>query len=139
VPAHAPKGDPFEALGNPQRRAIVRMLARGGRSVQEIADELPISRPAVSRHLKVLTHAGLVSDEAHGARHLYRLEDQGIAAVRSYLEDVWGEAATSRRHAQPQVHPMRMAYHAPAANEGKKEGASHGIPRSVAADQGDAR
>ena len=86
-----PRGDPFDALGNPQRRAIVSMLARGGRSVQQIADELPISRPAVSRHLKVLTRAGLVSDEAHGARHLYRLEDAGLDFVRRYLEDVWGK------------------------------------------------
>ena len=92
-----PRGDPFDALGNPQRRAIVSILARGGRSVQEIADELPISRPAVSRHLKVLTRAGLVSDEAQGARHLYRLEDAGLDFVRRYLEDVWGEAATRFR------------------------------------------
>lgn len=93
MPARRPGRDPFEALGNPHRRAIVRLLARGERSVQEIADELPISRPAVSRHLKLLTQAGLVSDQPHGARHLYRLEDAGIASVRRYLEDVWGEAA----------------------------------------------
>jgi DNA-binding transcriptional ArsR family regulator len=93
----APLADPFHALGNSQRRAIVRLLARGPRSVQQIADVLPISRPAVSRHLKLLTRAGLVSDEAHGAQHHYRLQDEGIAAVRSYLEDVWGEAAVRFR------------------------------------------
>jgi DNA-binding transcriptional ArsR family regulator len=97
VPVARPRRDPFEALGNPQRRAIVQLLSRGERSVQEIADELPISRPAVSRHLKLLTQAGLVSDAPHGARHLYRLEDAGIASVRSYLEDVWGEAAVRFR------------------------------------------
>jgi DNA-binding transcriptional ArsR family regulator len=92
VPVGRPRGDPFHALGNSQRRAIVRLLASGERSVQEIADELPISRPAVSRHLKVLTQAGLTTDEPHGARHLYRLQDEGITAIRKYVEDVWGEA-----------------------------------------------
>ena len=97
VPRRAQLADPFQALGNSQRRAIVQLLARGPRSVQEIANGLPISRPAVSRHLKLLTRAGLVSDEAHGARHLYHLEDAGIAGVRSYVEDVWGEAAVRFR------------------------------------------
>jgi DNA-binding transcriptional ArsR family regulator len=107
VPSGAPFGDPFEALGNPQRRAIVRLLAHRQRSVQELADELPISRPAVSRHLKVLTRAGLVSDQAHGARHLYRLEDAGIASIRTYLEDVWGEAASRFRLFAENTAPAR--------------------------------
>ena len=93
VPSVRPAGDPFDALGNTHRRAIVELLARGSRSVQEIADELPISRPAVSRHLRVLNRAGLVLDEQDGARRLYRLDGQGAEAVRSYLETVWGEAA----------------------------------------------
>lgn len=92
-----PAGDPFEALANTQRRAIVEILSRGGRSVQEIADELPISRPAVSRHLRLLTRAGLVTEEPQGNRRLYRLEDEGVEAVRSYLEEVWGEAAARFR------------------------------------------
>src|SRR5437660_2054267 len=66
--------DAFEALGNARRREIVELLARKPRSVQEIADRLPISRPAVSRHLRVLNGAGLVSDEQMGAKRLYRLE-----------------------------------------------------------------
>jgi DNA-binding transcriptional ArsR family regulator len=86
-------GDPFGALGNPQRRAIVELLASRPRSVQELADGLPISRPAVSRHLRVLSTAGLVRDEQVGTRRLYRLHETGIAAVRGYLEDVWGDAA----------------------------------------------
>lgn len=90
-------GDPFDALGDPNRRTIVELLRAGDRSVQELADELPISRPAVSRHLRVLKQAGLVVDEAEGTRRLYRLHDQGIDAVRSYLEDVWGDAATRFR------------------------------------------
>jgi DNA-binding transcriptional ArsR family regulator len=87
------EGDPFGALGNPQRRAIVELLASRPRSVQELADGLPISRPAVSRHLRLLSTAGLVRDEQVGTRRLYRLHESGIAALRGYLEDVWGVAA----------------------------------------------
>ena len=86
-------GDPFEALGDPNRRAIVELLRAGDRSVRELADELPISRPAVSRHLRLLKQAGLVTDRAEGTRRLYRLHDEGIDAVREYLERVWGDAA----------------------------------------------
>ena len=90
-------GDPFEALGDPQRRAIVELLHGGGRSVQDIADALPISRPAVSRHLRLLKDAGLVVSEPRGTRRLYRLHDEGIEAVQAYLEQVWGEAAARFR------------------------------------------
>jgi DNA-binding transcriptional ArsR family regulator len=90
-------GDPFDALGDPNRRRIVELLASGERSVQELADALPISRPAVSRHLRLLKDAGLVSGEAHGTRQLYRLEGAGVKAVRAYLESVWGEAMTRFR------------------------------------------
>jgi DNA-binding transcriptional ArsR family regulator len=90
-------GDPFDALGDPHRRAIVELLAAGDRSVQQIADTLPISRPAVSRHLRLLKAAGLVTDRADGTRRLYRLHDEGIAAVRAYLEQVWGDAAARFR------------------------------------------
>jgi len=86
-------GDPFDALGDPHRRAIVELLHTGHRSVRELADELPISRPAVSRHLKLLKDAGLVSDRAEGTRRLYRLHDEGIEAVQAYLQQVWGDAA----------------------------------------------
>jgi DNA-binding transcriptional ArsR family regulator len=88
-----PVGDPFEALGDGHRRAIVELLGTGERSVREIADELPISRPAVSRHLRLLSDAGLVTAEPRGTRRLYRLHNDGAAAVRAYLERVWGEAA----------------------------------------------
>jgi len=90
-------GDPFDALGDPNRRAILEQLRAGDRSVQELADALPISRPAVSRHLRLLKRAGLVTDRAEGTRRLYRLHDDGIEAVRAYLEDVWGDAATRFR------------------------------------------
>src|SRR5690242_18917761 len=95
--ATAPSGDPFEALGDPNRRAIVELLGSRDRSVQELADALPISRPAVSRHLRLLKAAGLVAEEPRGTRRVYRLQDQGMEAVRAYLERVWGDAAARYR------------------------------------------
>ena len=83
-------GDPFEALGDPHRRAIVELLFNNPRTVQEIADELPISRPAVSRHLRLLREAGLVSQESQGNRNLYKLDELGVKALQAYLEKVWG-------------------------------------------------
>src|SRR4051795_5231710 len=100
-------GDPFDALGDPNRRAIVELLAGGDRSVQELADALPISRPAVSRHLRLLKDAGLVSDRAVGTRRLSRLHEGGTAGVRPYLERVGGEAAA----------PSRLAAENPSADE----------------------
>jgi DNA-binding transcriptional ArsR family regulator len=90
-------GDPFDALGDANRRAIVELLVTGDRSVGELAGALPISRPAVSRHLRLLKEAGLVTDRAEGTRRLYRLHDEGIVAVREYLERVWGDAAARFR------------------------------------------
>ena len=89
--------NPFEALGDPNRRAILELLHDGDRSVQQLADALPISRPAVSRHLRLLKEAGLVTDRAEGTRRLYRLHDDGPEAVRAYLEQVWGDAAARFR------------------------------------------
>src|SRR5688500_8500164 len=91
--APAATRDPFDALGDANRRAIVQLLRDGDRSVGELAARLPISRPAVSRHLRLLKEAGLVTDRAEGTRRLYRLHDEGIEAVRAYVEQVWGEAA----------------------------------------------
>ncbi len=92
VGSAAPAGDPFEALGDANRRAIIDQLRRGGRSVQEIADDLPISRPAVSRHLRLLKQAGLVVEEARGTRRIYRLDNAGADAARAYLNEVWDDA-----------------------------------------------
>ncbi|MBJ7456533.1 MAG: winged helix-turn-helix transcriptional regulator [Thermoleophilia bacterium] len=83
----------LDALGDPTRRAIVDLLGAGDRSVGEIAGRLPVSRPAVSRHLRVLKEAGLVRDRPEGTRRLYRLDPAGAEAVRAYLEALWGEAA----------------------------------------------
>ncbi len=85
--------DPFAALADEHRRSILGMLGDGGMAVVDIADRLPISRPAVSRHLKVLSDAGLVGEERQGTRRIYRLREEGAEAVRAYLEQVWGDAA----------------------------------------------
>jgi DNA-binding transcriptional ArsR family regulator len=90
-------------LGDAHRRAIVELLRERDRSVRELADALPISRPAVSRHLRLLKDAGLVSDQPEGTRRLYRLHDEGIEAVRTYLEQVWGDAAARFRLAADNV------------------------------------
>jgi len=87
----------LDALGDPNRRAIVQILSAGGRSVQEIADELPISRPAVSRHLRLLKGAGLVHDRPDGTRNIYELRGEGVDAIRAYFADVWENAATRFR------------------------------------------
>ncbi len=93
----APAGDPFEALGDPNRRAIVELLGSGGRSVRELAEALPISRPAVSRHLRLLKDAGLVAEEAQGTRRIYHLHAQGVEVVETYLTQVWGDVVTRFR------------------------------------------
>lgn len=82
----------WEALGDPSRLAIVQRLADRPRAVGELADELPISRPAVSQHLKVLKGAGLVTDQAVGTRRVYRLNPVGMAALRDQLETFWNRA-----------------------------------------------
>ena len=82
--------DPFDALGDPNRRAILALLGTHERSVQQLTGALPISRPAVSRHLRVLKQAGLVTDRPDGTRRLYSLRDDGANAVRAYVEQVWG-------------------------------------------------
>jgi DNA-binding transcriptional ArsR family regulator len=79
--AHA-AGDPFEALRDPNRREILRLLSAGDKPVQEIAAAMPISRPAVSRHLRLLKDAGLVTERAQGTRRIYHLQEQGIHAVQ---------------------------------------------------------
>ncbi|MGZ4729751.1 MAG: ArsR/SmtB family transcription factor [Acidimicrobiales bacterium] len=103
----APSGDPFEALGDPNRRAILELLSGEGRSVQQLADALPISRPAVSRHLRLLKEAGLVAEEPQGTRRIYRLQDQGVEAVEAYLTQVWGEAVMRFRLTAENTTPRR--------------------------------
>lgn len=79
-------------LGDPTRRAIFELLARRPSSVQELADQLPISRPAVSQHLKVLKDGGLVVSHAAGTRRIYQVDPEGVTALRAWLDGVWGDA-----------------------------------------------
>jgi DNA-binding transcriptional ArsR family regulator len=87
----------WEALGDPSRLAIVQRLAERPRAVGELADELPISRPAVSQHLKVLKDAGLVVDAAEGTRRVYRLNPAGLSALRDQLDTFWRRALDGYR------------------------------------------
>jgi DNA-binding transcriptional ArsR family regulator len=85
----------FAALSDPTRRQVFERLQSGGRPVGEIARGLPVSRPAVSQHLKVLKQAGLVGDRADGTRRVYYIDPQGLAAVRTWLDQFWGAALAS--------------------------------------------
>jgi DNA-binding transcriptional ArsR family regulator len=82
----------MSALGDPTRRAIFERLADGPLPVGEIARGLPVSRPAVSQHLKVLKGAGLVVDQAEGTRRLYRIDPDGVGALRAYFDRFWNQA-----------------------------------------------
>ena len=85
----------LQALGDPTRRSVLEELRRGPRAVGEIAARLPVSRPAVSQHLRVLKEAGLVTERQDGTRRLYRVDPDGLADVRDYLEVFWEEALES--------------------------------------------
>lgn len=82
----------MDALGDRTRRAILEQLRAGPRSVGELADELPVSRPAVSQHLRVLKDAGLVRERRNGTRRVYRVDPDGLGEVRDYFDDFWNEA-----------------------------------------------
>ncbi|HEU5278773.1 MAG TPA: metalloregulator ArsR/SmtB family transcription factor [Gaiellaceae bacterium] len=85
----------LQALGDPTRRAVLEQLRDGPRAVGEIAADLPVSRPAVSQHLRVLKEAGLVTERQNGTRRLYRVDPDGLADLREYLEGFWAEALAS--------------------------------------------
>ena len=85
------------ALGDRTRRSIVLLLAEGPSPVGKLADALPVSRPAVSQHLKVLKDAGLVDEEAEGTRRIYRLNETGVLALRDQLDTFWNRALGSFR------------------------------------------
>src|SRR5205814_8187192 len=84
--------DAWTALGDPTRKAIFERLVDRPRAVVELASELPVSRPAVSQHLRVLKDAGLVIDRPVGTRRVYRVDPDGLAALRADLERFWGKA-----------------------------------------------
>jgi DNA-binding transcriptional ArsR family regulator len=79
-------------LADPTRRAIFECLARRPMAVGQLSDQLPVSRPAVSQHLKVLKQAGLVSDHADGTRRIYQIDPAGLEAIRGYLDTMWSQA-----------------------------------------------
>ena len=82
----------FAALADPTRRRVLERLADGPRAVGEIAAGLPVSRPAVSQHLKVLKDAGLVTDRAEGTRRVYQIDPEGLGAIRAWLDQFWAVA-----------------------------------------------
>jgi DNA-binding transcriptional ArsR family regulator len=89
----------LDALGDPTRRSIFERLRRGARSVTELADELPVSRPAVSQHLRVLKDAGLVRERRDGTRRLYRIDPDGLAEVRDYFDEFWSDVLAAFKEA----------------------------------------
>jgi DNA-binding transcriptional ArsR family regulator len=86
------RGDVWTALGDPTRKAIFELLLERPRAVVELAAELPVSRPAVSQHLRVLKDVGLVIDQPNGTRRIYRVDPDGLGALRADLERFWGKA-----------------------------------------------
>jgi DNA-binding transcriptional ArsR family regulator len=98
----------MDALGDGTRRLILERLRGGPRAVGELAAELPVSRPAVSQHLRVLKEAGLVTERKNGTRRLYRVDTDGLAEVRDYLESFWTD--------------VLAAFEAAAEAEAEKEG-----------------
>jgi DNA-binding transcriptional ArsR family regulator len=82
----------LQALGDPTRRSVFEQLRQGPRAVGEIAARLPVSRPAVSQHLRVLKEAGLVTERQDGTRRLYRVDPDGLAGLREYLDRFWDDA-----------------------------------------------
>ena len=95
MPARARAGRALDALGDDTRRAVFEHLVERPRTVGELATLVPVTRPAVSQHLKVLKLSGLVSDRAVGTRRIYRVEPAGVAAMREYLDQMWAAALAS--------------------------------------------
>src|SRR5436190_6604343 len=96
------RADGFTALADPTRRAIFERLSVRPSAVGELAGELPVSRPAVSQHLKVLKEAGLVVDHADGTRRVYQLDPDGVDALRAYLDQFWNQALAAFKRAVEQ-------------------------------------
>ena len=89
----------IQALGDPTRRSIFERLRRGPRAVGELARELPVSRPAVSQHLRVLKEAGLVTEQRNGTRRIYGVDAQSVAELRDYFDEFWSDALESFKRA----------------------------------------
>jgi DNA-binding transcriptional ArsR family regulator len=94
-----PYGEAIAALADPTRRTVFERLRGGPQAVAELARGLPVSRPAVSQHLKVLKDAGLVRDRRQGTRNFYSVDGDGLAELREYFEGFWDEALASFKEA----------------------------------------
>jgi DNA-binding transcriptional ArsR family regulator len=106
VVTNGPSDDVWEALGDRTRRAILECLAERPCAVGELADRLPVTRPAVSQHLKVLATSGLVEHDVVGTRHIYRLNAAGVSALRDQLDTFWDRALGGYRSTiDPQEEP----------------------------------
>ena len=95
-------GRAFDALGDPTRRAILEQLVRGPLTVGELASKVPVSRPAVSQHLRVLKDARLVRDRQSGTRRIYQISPDGIAKMQAYLNSFWERALMNLKNAAEQ-------------------------------------
>ena len=104
-----PDGSALTALADPTRRAIFEHLGAHPSAVGELAEHLPVSRPAVSQHLKVLKEAGLVLEQRDGTRHVFRLNPEGIAEARDYLERFWTVSLASFKHKVESNPPKKRA------------------------------
>ena len=101
--------DAWTALADPTRHAIVARLADGPQAVGQLAAELPVTRSAVSQHLKVLKEAGLVTDAAVGTRRVYRVSSGGLQSIHAYLDQMWGQALAGFQRAAQQLAAQEMA------------------------------
>lgn len=111
LPFVATYGEPWDVLGDRSRRAIFELLADGPLAVGELADRLPISRPAVSQHLRVLKSAGLVNDEVAGTRRVYRLDPVAVAAFRDQLDTFWRRALAGYQDVIAEAPPAKETRH----------------------------
>jgi DNA-binding transcriptional ArsR family regulator len=113
--------DGLAVLADPTRRLIFERLARGPRAVGDLAGELPVSRPAVSQHLRALKAAGLVTDRAAGTRRIYQVNPSGVAALRAYLDKIWTDALTAYQSAveadEPGMAASAIVQHRPEEQE----------------------
>jgi DNA-binding transcriptional ArsR family regulator len=89
----------LEALGDPTRRTIFEILGERPHAVGELARRLPVSRPAVSQHLRVLKHAGVVVDRPRGTQRIYEIDRAGLATLRTYIDGIWTHALDAFKHA----------------------------------------
>jgi DNA-binding transcriptional ArsR family regulator len=97
--AYEDAAEVLDALGDPTRRAVLELLRGGERPVGELSARLPVSRPAVSQHLRVLKGAGLVTERREGTRRLYRVDPRGLTALRAYLESYWTDVLAAFKNA----------------------------------------